>query len=204
MQDELQHREAKAIARRLQQAKFEQEKTFEQIKLNCYPSETQKTMRELIGSQYLKSKQNVLIMGPAGTGKTHLAQALGHHACRQGLSVRFVRSNMFFRDLHASRADETWMRKFQQYNKHDLLILDDFGLKVMTPQQADDIYELIAERHQKCSIIMTSNRSLEGWIKLFPDPVMGNAALDRLANNSYQLILTGESYRKNLRPNTTE
>lgn len=200
LQDEVQHRSGKITAKRLQQAKFEEEKTFEQIDLKRYPSAIQQTLRDLITGQYLTNKQNVLFMGPTGTGKTHLAQALGHQACRQRKSVRFIRASVFHRELLASRADATWEKIFKQYTKPELLLLDDFGLKVMTAQQAEELYELIAERNQKGSIIVTSNRNVDSWIKLFPDPVMGNAALDRLANNSYQLILEGDSFRKNLRP----
>jgi DNA replication protein DnaC len=203
LQDEIQHRDSKAMARRLQQAKFEQEKTFEQIDMKRYQAKIQRTIRELICGQYLKDNQNVLMMGPTGTGKTHLAQALGHHACRQGKSVRFIRASHFYRELLASRANESWVKMFNQFEKPDLLILDDFGLKMMTPQQAEDLYELVAVRHQKGSMIITSNRNVDSWVKLFPDPVMGNAALDRLANNAYHLILEGvDSYRKNLRPSS--
>ncbi len=165
-----------------------------------YPSEIQSTIRELICGQYLKNNQNVLIMGPTGTGKTHVAQALGHQACRQGKSVRFIRASAFYRELQASRADETWCKVFKQYLRPELLIIDDFGLKAMTIQQAEELYELIAERNQKGSIILTSNRYVDSWIKLFPDPVMGNAALDRISNNAYHLVFEGDSYRKNLRP----
>jgi len=200
LQDEVQHRSGKSTARRLQQAKFEEKKMFEQIDMKRYPTAAQQTMRELIAGQYLSNKQNVLIMGPTGTGKTHFAQALGHQACRQGKFVRFIRASVFHRELQASRADETWEKTFKQYTKPGLFVLDDFGLKVMTAQQAEELYELIVERNQKGSIIVTSNRNVDGWIKLFPDPVMGNAALDRLANNSYQLILEGDSFRKVLRP----
>lgn len=200
LQDEVQERDGKAMTRRLKQAKFEQDKTIEQIDMKRYPSKIQRAIRELICGQYLKDNQNVLVMGPTGTGKTHLAQALGHQACRLGKSVRFTRASIFYRELRASRADESWPKAFKQYAKPGLLILDDFGLKSMLAQQADDLYELIAERHQKGSIIITSNRNVEGWLNLFPDPVMGNAALDRIANNAHHLVLEGDSFRKNLRP----
>jgi len=200
LQDEVQHRELRGLARRLQQAQFEEEKTFEQLQTGHYPAPLLRQMQELMIGQYLKEKRHVLIMGPTGTGKTHVAQALGHQACRQGKSVRFIRSSLFYRALYASRADETWDKTFKQYVKYDVLVLDDFGLTTLTAPQAEEFYELVAQRHQKGSLIITSNRHVEGWVKLFPDPVMANAVLDRLANNSYQLILEGDSFRKNLRP----
>ena len=107
-----------------------------------------------------------------------------------------------FRELLISRADLSWAKVFASYVKPKVLILDDFAIKSMTPDQAEDIYELIAERMINTSFIITSNRTVDAWVQLFPDPVMANAALDRLANNSHQLILEGESFRKKNRPTT--
>ena len=149
---------------------------------------------------YLKSSQHIILMGPTGTGKTHLAQALGNLACRHGYTVRFIRANAFLREMQASRADNTWEQKLKKFLSPDLLILDDFGLKTLTSQESDDMYELIADRANKGSFIITSNRTVDAWLKLFPDPVMANAALDRLANNAHQIILEGESFRKKNRP----
>lgn len=141
-------------------------------------------------------------MGPTGTGKTHLAQAFGHQACRQGYSVHFIHANMLLRRFHASRADDSWEKLFRKLLCFDLLIIDDFGLKNLTHSQADDVYELIAERYLKKSIIVTSNRKVEGWVELFPDPVMANAVLDRLSNLSHHIVLEGSSYRRERRPAT--
>ena len=200
LQDELQERQAKTLAKRLIQAKFEEEKTFEALRLNLYPDKTQRLLRELITGQYLKDHHHVLILGPTGTGKSHLAQALGHQACRLGRKVRFMRASNLLRVLNASRADQTWEKVFKQLVVVDLLIIDDFGLKSLTATQAEDVYELIAERHLKGSFIFTSNRKIEGWLELFPDPVMGNAALDRLSHLAYHVVLEGASYRKNMGP----
>ena len=143
-------------------------------------------------------------MGPTGTGKTHLAHALGRLACCRGHTTRFIRANVMFRELQASRADLTWTKVFAGYVRPKALILDDFALKAMTVEQAEDVYELIAERMIDTSFIITSNRTVDAWVKLFPDPVMANAALDRLANNAHQLVLEGESFRKRNRPAVTE
>lgn len=139
-------------------------------------------------------------MGPTGTGKTHLAQALGHQACRQGKSVRFIRAQALHHILTASRADRSWQIELKKFLAPKLLIIDDFGLQALTVTQAEDIYELIAERYLKGSFIFTSNRKVEAWMDLFPDKVMANAALDRLSNQAHHIVLTGESYRRKNSP----
>lgn len=203
LQDEIQRRDAQCLEKRLHRAKFEEIKIFEGLELNHYPTKQQQTIRDLITGNYLKEHQHILIMGPTGTGKTHLAQALGHQACRQRYSVRFIRAQSLYRTLVSGRADKTWEKEFKQFVSPDLLIIDDFGLQALETSQAEDIYELIAERCLKGSFIFTSNRNVDAWLDLFPDKVMANAALDRLANNAHHVILTGESYRRKTRPNKT-
>lgn len=200
LQDEIQRRDVVSIAKRLQRANFEEPKDFQSLHLEYYNSKTQELIRGLQNNIYLQKHEHVILMGPTGTGKTHLAQALGNLACRHGTSVRFIRANAFLREMQASRADNTWEQKFKKFLSPNLLILDDFGLKTLTGQEADDIYELIADRTNRGSFIITSNRTIDAWLKLFPDPVMANAALDRLANNAHQIILDGESFRKKNRP----
>lgn len=200
LQDEVQRRDTDCIAKRLRKARFESQQSFEEMRLEHYPPKTQKVIRNLQNNQYLEHHQHVIIMGPTGTGKTLLAQALGNLACRKGYSTRFIRANAFLREMHASRADNTWEKQLKKFMSPQILILDDFGLKSLTGQEADDIYELIAERANRGSFIITSNRTVDAWVKLFPDPVMANAALDRLANKAHQIILEGESYRKKSRP----
>lgn len=204
LQDEIQRRDNQMLQRRLSAAKFDQLQTFEGLELNNYPINIQHKIRDLMCGNYLAQKQNIIIMGPTGTGKTHLAQALGHQACRQGKKVRFIRAASLWRELYASRADNRWEQVFKKLSIPELLIIDDFGLKGMNALQAEEIYELIAERHLKGSFIFTSNRKIEGWVELFPEAIMGNAALDRLANNAHQLVLECESYRKKSRPTITK
>ena len=203
LQDEIQRRDAQALEKRFKRANFEQEKTLEEFEVNRYPIKTQHLIRDLMSGHYLQEHYHILVVGPTGTGKSHLAQALGHHACRQGKSVRFIRSAVLLREIHASRADNTWEKTIKKFSAVDLLIIDDFGLSPMTFSQSEDIYELVAERHFKASSIITSNRKVESWGTLFPDPAMGNAALDRLVNQGHQLVLEGDSYRKQLRQQNT-
>jgi DNA replication protein DnaC len=204
LQDEQQRRDNLALQRRLSMAKFEQVQTFEGMELSAYPVSMQHRIRDLMCGHYLNQKEHVIIMGPTGTGKTHLAQALGNNACRQGKTVRFIRASVLLRELNISRSDNQWQRTFKKFSAVDLLIIDDFGLAEMTPVQAEEVYEIIAERHLKGSFIFTSNRNIDAWVNLFPEPIMGNAVLDRLANKATQLVLEGESYRRKTRPGINE
>ena len=148
----------------------------------------------------LDKRERVFFLGPAGVGKSFLAQALGHAAVRAGHNVRFVHADDFARAMAQARVDNSADRTFRSFLSPDLLILDDFGLHKLTAQQSADLYELIVNRHRASSFVITSNRSVEEWLGLFDDPILGNSALDRLANASYQTVIEGQSYRERLSP----
>jgi DNA replication protein DnaC len=112
-----------------------------------------------------------------------------------GYDVLFTKAAAMFRYLNGGRADNSWDRRIKQYTSVDLLIIDDFGLKPLSAIQSDDLYEVINERYMKRSTIFTGNRGIEDWNGLFPDPIIANSALDRIAHNAHQIIMTGESYR---------
>jgi DNA replication protein DnaC len=200
LQDEKELRNHQALSHKIRGAKFEEEKTLEALDLKRYSPEVKRMINHLTTGVYLREKKNVIILGPTGTGKTHLAQSLGHDACRRGKKVKFIRSNSLIAEFTASRADDSWQNILNKYSKPDLLILDDFGLKALSHAGASDLYELIASKHVKSNFIITSNRKTEGWLELFPDQVMANAALDRIVHNSFTIVLDGESYRKNFLP----
>ena len=201
LQDEIERREAKKLAQRLYRASFEQEKSLEGFDFSFNPKIKRALIKNLATCLFVEKKEHVLIYGPAGVGKTHLAQAIGHEACRKGYDVLFVKSVKMLRSLHAARADQSWEKRIKKFLRPDLLIIDDFGLTALTPLQAEDFYEIVAERHLNSSMIINSNRPPQDWIPLFPDPVMANSALDRLAHHAHHIIIEGgESYRKKLRP----
>jgi len=137
---------------------------------------------------------------PVGVGKTFWAQALGAAATRAGHSVLFRRADYLLRELGQARADHSFEAVFRRYLAPDLLALDDFGLHRLTPQQSEDLYTLIIERHRRSSFIVTSNRDVSEWVGLFADPILANSALDRLANGAHQLVIEGPSYRARLAP----
>jgi DNA replication protein DnaC len=136
-----------------------------------------------------------------GVGKTHVAQALGHFACRRGYDVLFAKTSRVFSELAGGRADGSWEQRLRRLARPDVLILDDFGLREFTVSQADDLYELVCERAlARGSIIVTSNRAPSDWYGLFPNPVVAEGALDRLVNSAHHLLMEGRSYRPNKRP----
>ena len=198
--DEIERRQARKLQRRLAKADFEEEKTLEGFDFGFNPNVPVRKLKDLAACHWLDKRENVIICGLAGVGKTHLAQALGHHACRLGRTVLFSKANQLFRQLEAARADASWEDRIREYTKVDVLIIDDFGLKTLTAHQADDLAEIIGERALKGGMIFTSNRRVEEWLGLFPDPVFANAVLDRVAHNAHQIVIEGESYRKNRRP----
>lgn len=195
IEDEYERRQSGRLLKRLRQAGFEEEKTLEGFDFSFNPQIPVKKIKQLANCVYIDNKENIFLLGPVGVGKSHIAQALGHIACRMGYDVLYTKAAKMFRYLNGGRADNSWELRIKRHTVTDLLIIDDFGLKPLAPFQSDDFYEVINERYMKKSVIFTSNRSIEDWQGLFPDPLIANSALDRIAHNSHQIVMTGESYR---------
>lgn len=200
LEDEIARRDARGLVSRVSKAHFEEQKTLEEFDWSFNPKIPAARIRDLATCQFIARKESVLLCGPVGVGKTFIAQALGHQACRLGYSVLFTKTTRLLADLGGGRADGTWTSRLRRYLNPDVLILDDFGLKEMSVPQAEDIYELICERTRFGSMILTSNRSPQDWYGLFPNPVLAESALDRLVNRAHHLILAGRSYRPLQRP----
>ena len=195
LEDEYERRQCSSLLKRLKKAGFEEEKTLEEFDFSFNPEVPTKKIKQLGNSAYIDNRDNLFLLGPVGVGKTHIAQALGHIACRMGYDVLFTKAATMFRYLNGGRADNSWDKRVKKYITVPLLIIDDFGLKPLTPTQSDDFYEVVTQRYMKKSTIFTSNRSIDDWQGLFPDPVIANSVLDRIAHNAHQIVMTGESYR---------
>ena len=195
LEDEVERRAQKQLQLRLRRATFDLEKTLEGFDFAFNISVNRQQIFDLAACHFVERHENVLIQGPAGVGKSHLAQALGHEACRRGYDVVFTNATRMLAHLHGGRADGTYDRRLAGYTRPDLLILDDFGLKPLHAQAPEDLYDVINERYERGSLIVTSNRAFSEWPDLFQSPLLASAALDRLAHNAHQIVITGDSYR---------
>ena len=196
IQDEVARREQRQFAQRQRRAQMLSDKTLERFDFSHRPSVNHALIAELATCGFIAEKAPVLIAGPTGTGKSHLAQALGHCALRQGFDVLFTTHAKLLAQLHAARATDAYERKLQQLAKIDLILIDDFGLRPMGSPQDEDFHDLIAERYEHASIIITSNLDFSEWWAAFPNKLMGAATLDRLRDGAYRIVLDGESRRK--------
>ena len=184
----------------LHQAGFQETCRLEDFDWSASITMDRRLLDAVFSLEFLDKHEHVLLVGPAGVGKSFLAQALGYSAVRAGHTVRFTRADNYFRVMTQARVDNSVERTFRSFLSPDLLILDDLGLHRLTGQQSADLYELILNRHRASSFVITSNRAVDEWLALFEDPILGNSALDRLANASYQIIIEGASYRERLSP----
>jgi DNA replication protein DnaC len=193
--DEVERRNMRQLSGRLKRAGFTAERTLESFDFAFNPTINRHQVLDLATARFVERKENVFLIGPAGVGKTHLACALAHAACRRGFEVLFEKTSHLLRHLHQGRADGTWGTRLAALLKPDLLILDDWGLKAFGQPASDDLYELINERYEKGSLIVTSNRALEEWAELWGDALVASAALDRMVHHAHVITITGRSYR---------
>jgi len=200
LEDEIGRREAKALAERIRRAHFEAELTLEEFDFAYNPGLPAPLIRDLAALRFLERGESVLLYGPVGVGKTHVASALGHLACRRGYSVLFAKTSRLLAELAGGRAEGSWEQRLRRLARFDLLILDDFALRPFTGAQGDDFYELVSERSQQGSFILTANRSPKDWYELFPNAVVAEGVLDRLVNSSFHVHMEGKSYRPRRRP----
>jgi DNA replication protein DnaC len=200
LEDEVERRSQKQLALRLRRATVNSTKTLEGFDFAFNPNINRQQLLQLATCDFVRQHRNLLIYGPTGTGKTHLAQALVHEACRQGFDALFTSTTKLLQSLNGGRADGTFERRLQTYLRPDLLVLDDFGLKPLQPPAPSDLYDIIDGRYERGSIILTSNRAPAEWPDVFLDPLLASAGLDRLGDQAEVLVLTGASHRTQSRP----
>jgi len=193
--DEYERRQANLLEMRLRKADFEEEKTLEDYNFHFNPEQPKAKLIDLGTCNFFIKHENVILIGKAGVGKSHIAQALGNRVCRLGHNVLFISANKLFGQLRAERADGTYDRLLSRLAKVPLLIIDDLGLHPLRDDEPIDLYEIIRLRYQRASIIITTNRDIEEWYPLFSDALLASAAMDRLLHYSKIIIMEGDSYR---------
>jgi len=195
LEDEVARRSHKQLALRVRRAGIHTSKTLDRFDFNFNLAIDRQQVRQLAASDFVRDHRNVMLCGPTGVGKSHLAQALAHEACIHGFHVLFVQTHRMLQHLHGGRADGTYERRLQTYLRPDLLVLDDFGLRPLQGAAPEDLYEIIDARYETGSILLTSNRAPGEWAEVFHDPLLASAGLDRLLHHADVLVITGDSYR---------
>ena len=196
IQDEVARRDQRHFGQRLRKAQMSGDKTLERFDHAHNPSVSRALIAELATCRFVTEHAPVLIAGPTGTGKSHLVQALGHCALRDGYDVLFITHSKLLAQLHAARATNTYDRKLLQLARIDVIAIDDFGLRPMRSPQDEDFHELIAERYERSTTLVTSNLDFDEWSAAFPNKLLGAATLDRLRDGAYRIVLDGETRRK--------
>ena len=193
--DEIERRTQKKLASAFRRANFRNQKTLEEFDFTFNPGINHGLITELASCRFIQEKVCVFVVGPCGTGKSHIAQALGHCAIRAGYDVLFTTVSRMLGQLNAARAVNGYDRHFTKLAGVDLLIIDDFGLKPLKASQDEDFHDVIAERYERKSTIVTSNLDIPEWPDAFPNRILGAATIDRLRHGAYKVVLEGKSFR---------
>jgi len=195
VQDEVERRSQNKLRLRLRRANFDPTKTLEGYDFGFNPNVNKQQVFDLATCLFVERNENVLIYGPTGVGKSHLAQALAHEACRRGHEVLVISTAKMLQHLAGGRADGTRAQRLQRYLRPALLVLDDFGLLPVQSPGGEDLYEVFDTRYEKGAIVLTSNRDRSEWHAAFGEPLLASAAIDRLVDHAHLLEITGDSYR---------
>ncbi|EQD30856.1 IstB ATP binding domain-containing protein [mine drainage metagenome] len=196
LQDEQLHRQNVRLLRRLREASFPITASLENLDFTSERKLSRSQIRELGSASFVTQGRNILIAGPTGVGKTHLACALGQAACRQGFTSLFFPLNRLLEKMALLRAQGRYLNLLKKLTTVSVVVIDDFGLRALTPQQLQDIYDLVDGRVESLTTIVTTQLPVENWSEVLTDPVLCDAITDRIVQKAIMLEMEGESYRK--------
>jgi DNA replication protein DnaC len=202
--DEVQRRARQRLANRAMKAGLDATRVFDAWDESARITYDRRVLDELRTLRFVEAHHHVLLMGPVGVGKTMLAHALGHLAVAANMSVHCEAADKLFLRLKASRLDGTHDLELRRLVTVDLLVVDDFALRSMDAIETADIYEIVTARHRAGSMVVTSNRDPSEWLAQLADPLLAQALVDRFSNNAYDLVIEGESYRRQQKPRLPE
>ena len=181
--------------RRIQEARFPLIKPIETFQCEAAPDLDIRQLKELLGGHYIQEARNIIFLGRSGTGKTHLATALGMEACRQGVRTRFVTGCALANELIEARDERLLSRVMRRYGSYGLLIVDELGYVPFSKEGAELLFQVLAERHEKKSVIITTNLGFGDWTQIFGEPTLTAALLDRITHKAHVITCSWESYR---------
>ena len=193
---ELTERDNRRMQTRLRTAKFKQNAALEDIDFKAARGLDRSLIMKLAGCEWVSEHLNVLITGATGLGKTFLSCALAHKACREGYSSYYVKLTRLFQDLDMGRADGRYAKMMRQFAKADVMIMDEWGLAVLTDQNRRDLLEILDDRYNMRATIITSQLPISSWHEAIGDPTLADAILDRVVHNAYKINLSGKTMRE--------